>query len=62
MYRYPEFWYEATQNQVEFGQFDEALKVYERGLRAVPDSLLFHFAYADFLSERNSIEGYTLLL
>eukprot|EP00727_Mastigamoeba_balamuthi_P006661 m51a1_g2615 putative tetratricopeptide repeat domain containing protein (713) ;mRNA; r:517754-520562 len=49
LYHYPEIWLEAARFQEEQGNMDEALALYNRGLVAIPDCLLLHFAMADFL-------------
>uniref|UniRef100_A0A6B2KZI8 Suppressor of forked domain-containing protein n=2 Tax=Arcella intermedia TaxID=1963864 RepID=A0A6B2KZI8_9EUKA len=55
LYRYPEIWHEAAHYQLETGHPDDAMLVFQKGLIAVEDCLLLHFAYADFLETQDKI-------
>eukprot|EP00299_Pterocystis_sp_00344_P012953 c6287_g1_i2.p1 GENE.c6287_g1_i2~~c6287_g1_i2.p1 ORF type:complete len:254 (-),score=52.88 c6287_g1_i2:36-797(-) len=55
-YHHPDVWYDACRFLVESKLPDEAAKLFDKALAAVPESLIIHFACADFEESRNSIE------
>jgi cleavage stimulation factor subunit 3 len=47
LYHYPEVWFEASMYLASFGANEDASKMFERAIKALPDNILLHFAYAD---------------
>ena len=46
---FPEIWYDYAKYFSDDSMHDEAIKVYESAISYLPDNILLHFAYADYL-------------
>lgn len=47
LYHYPDIWYEYATWQAKIGSVDAAVKAFQRALKAVPDSEVLWYAYAE---------------
>jgi len=56
LYFYPGIWYDFAQYNVDVGNLDEAVNTYNRALQAIPDSLLLHFAFAEYYESQNNLK------
>ncbi|KAL8484475.1 hypothetical protein ACS0TY_026961 [Phlomoides rotata] len=52
LYHYPDIWYDYAMWHAKSGSRDSAIKVFQRALKALPDSELLKYAYAE-LEESN---------
>eukprot|EP00761_Pharyngomonas_kirbyi_P004739 gb/GECH01004744.1/.p1 GENE.gb/GECH01004744.1/~~gb/GECH01004744.1/.p1 ORF type:complete len:697 (+),score=189.74 gb/GECH01004744.1/:1-2091(+) len=59
LYHYPDIWIEASMYQMDTSHPEDAKEFFERGLKALPDNILLHFAYADFEESRKNINEAT---
>ena len=48
-------WYDYACWHADNGRREAASKVYKRAMKALPDCLLLHFAYADFAEAGNNL-------
>eukprot|EP00002_Diphylleia_rotans_P001340 TRINITY_DN1074_c0_g2_i4.p1 TRINITY_DN1074_c0_g2~~TRINITY_DN1074_c0_g2_i4.p1 ORF type:complete len:579 (-),score=105.55 TRINITY_DN1074_c0_g2_i4:2430-4166(-) len=53
-YHYPEIWIEAAKYQASNQCYKEAAKLFDEGVKAVPDSLLLRLSYAEFEEQRKN--------
>jgi cleavage stimulation factor subunit 3 len=53
LYHYPEIWHQASQYQLSIGQVDAAKRLYAMALGVLPNCLLIHFQFCDFLELHN---------
>lgn len=56
LYHYPDIWYEYATWQAKIGSVDAAIKVFQRALKAVPDSEVLWYAYAELEECRGEIQ------
>ncbi|PRQ51584.1 putative suppressor of forked, acetyltransferase A, auxiliary subunit [Rosa chinensis] len=54
---YPDMWYDYAMWLVKSGSMDAAVKVFERALKAVPESEMLRYAYADLEESRGEIKA-----
>ncbi|KAL5725694.1 hypothetical protein ACHQM5_008810 [Ranunculus cassubicifolius] len=57
LYHYPDIWYDYATWQAKTGSVEAAIKVYQRGLKAVPNSDVLRYAYAEFEESRGEIQS-----
>lgn len=53
LYHYPEIWHQAAQYQLSIGQVEAAKRLYAMALGVLPNCLLIHFQFCDFLELHN---------
>ncbi|KAL3702271.1 hypothetical protein R1sor_020293 [Riccia sorocarpa] len=56
LYHYPDIWYDYATWHAENNSFEAAVAVFGRALKALPDTSVLHYAYAEFEESRGSIE------
>ncbi len=56
LYHYPEIWYEAAMYLASYSAHKETSRMFERAIKALPDNILIHFAYADYEETKNNFE------
>ncbi|CAM6129012.1 unnamed protein product [Calypogeia fissa] len=56
LYHYPDIWYDFATWHAENGSPKAAVDVFKRALKALPDTSVLHYAYAEFEETRGSIE------
>ncbi|KAL8097037.1 cleavage stimulation factor subunit 77 [Apium graveolens] len=56
LYHYPDIWYDYATWHAKSGSVDSAIKVFQRALKALPDSELLRYAYAELEESRGSIQ------
>ncbi|CAN0877139.1 Cleavage stimulation factor subunit 77 [Linum grandiflorum] len=56
LYHYPDIWYDYATWNAKSGSVDAAIKVYQRALKALPDSELLKYAYAELEESRGAIQ------
>ncbi|XP_010498148.1 PREDICTED: cleavage stimulation factor subunit 77-like [Camelina sativa] len=57
LYHYPDVWYDYADWHVKSGSTDAAIKVFQRALKAIPDSELLKYAYAEMKESRGAIQS-----
>ncbi|KAI5434600.1 Cleavage stimulation factor subunit 77, variant 3 [Lathyrus oleraceus] len=57
MYHYPDVWYEYATWHAKGGLIDAAVKVFQRSLKALPDSEMLRYAYAELEESRGAIQA-----
>ncbi|CAI8586099.1 unnamed protein product [Vicia faba] len=57
MYHYPDIWYDYATWHVNGGSIDAAVKVFQRSLKALPDSEMLRYAYAELEESRGAIQA-----
>ncbi|KZV40326.1 cleavage stimulation factor subunit 3-like [Dorcoceras hygrometricum] len=66
LYHYPDIWYDYAQWHAKGGSKDSAVKVFQRALKALPDSEMLMYAYAELEECHGAIQAakkvYELLL
>lgn len=66
LYHYPDIWYDYAQWHAKSGSTDSAVKVFQRALKALPDSEMLKYAYAELEESHGTIQAakkvYELLL
>ncbi|XP_073270103.1 cleavage stimulation factor subunit 77-like isoform X1 [Primulina huaijiensis] len=66
LYHYPDIWYDYAQWHAKSGSTDSAVKVFQRALKALPDSEMLKYAYAELEESHGAIQAakkvYELLL
>ncbi|OAY80310.1 Cleavage stimulation factor subunit 77 [Ananas comosus] len=56
LYHYPDIWYDYATWHAKTGSVDSAVKVFQRALKALPDSELLRYAYAELEESRGAIQ------
>ncbi|CAN1266645.1 Cleavage stimulation factor subunit 77 [Linum perenne] len=56
LYHYPDIWYDYATWNAKSGSVDAAIRVYQRALKALPDSELLKYAYAELEESRGAIQ------
>ncbi|CAM6045157.1 unnamed protein product [Sphagnum compactum] len=56
LYHYPDIWYDYATWHVQNGSPDSAAVVFQRALKALPDTAVLHYAYAEFEEARGGIK------
>ncbi|KAA8541061.1 hypothetical protein F0562_025024 [Nyssa sinensis] len=56
LYHYPDIWYDYATWHAKSGSIDSAIKVFQRALKALPDSELLRYAYAELEESRGAIQ------
>lgn len=56
LYHYPDIWYDYATWHAKSGSVDSAIKVYQRAIKALPDSELLKYAYAELEESRGAIQ------
>ncbi|XWS08190.1 hypothetical protein CRYUN_Cryun41cG0058400 [Craigia yunnanensis] len=57
LYHYPDIWYDYATWHAKSGSMDAAIKVFQRALKALPDSEMLKYAYAELEESRGSIQS-----
>ncbi|KAL9276553.1 hypothetical protein ACSQ67_025900 [Phaseolus vulgaris] len=57
MYHYPDIWYDYATWHAKGGSIDAAIKVFQRALKALPDSEMLRYAYAELEESRGAIQA-----
>ncbi|VFQ65806.1 unnamed protein product [Cuscuta campestris] len=57
MYHYPDMWYDYATWHAKCGSLDSAVKVFQQSLKALPDSEMLRYAYAELEESRGSIQA-----
>ncbi|CAN4113071.1 unnamed protein product [Withania somnifera] len=57
LYHYPDIWYEYATWHAKAGSVDSAIKVFQRALKALPDSEMLRYAYAELEESRGAIQA-----
>ncbi|KAF9587677.1 hypothetical protein IFM89_004509 [Coptis chinensis] len=57
LYHYPDIWYDYATWQAKSGSIDSAIKVFQRALKALPDSEVLWYAYAESEESRGEIQS-----
>ncbi|CAL0317401.1 unnamed protein product [Lupinus luteus] len=57
MYHYPDIWYDYATWHAKGGSVDAAIKVFQRSLKALPDSEILRYAYAELEESRGAIQA-----
>ncbi|XP_050379051.1 cleavage stimulation factor subunit 77 isoform X2 [Argentina anserina] len=56
LYHYPDIWYDYAMWHANSGSIDAAIKVFQRALKALPDSEMLRYAYAELEESRGAIQ------
>ncbi|KAL4651680.1 hypothetical protein ACB092_01G178400 [Castanea dentata] len=57
LYHYPDIWYDYATWHAKAGSIDAAVKVFQRALKALPDSEMLRYAYAELEESRGAIQS-----
>ncbi|CAA3000880.1 cleavage stimulation factor subunit 77 isoform X1 [Olea europaea subsp. europaea] len=57
LYHYPDIWYDYATWHAKSGSIDPAIKVFQRALKALPDSEMLKYAYAELEESRGTIQA-----
>lgn len=57
LYHYPDIWYDYATWHAKSGSIDAAVKVFQRALKALPDSEMLRYAYAEVEESRGAIQS-----
>ncbi|XP_028766713.1 cleavage stimulation factor subunit 77 isoform X2 [Neltuma alba] len=57
LYHYPDIWYDYATWHAKGGSIDAAIKVFQRSLKALPDSEMLRYAYAELEESRGAIQA-----
>ncbi|EOY19416.1 Tetratricopeptide repeat-like superfamily protein isoform 1 [Theobroma cacao] len=57
LYHYPDIWYDYATWHAKSGSMDAATKVFQRALKALPDSEMLKYAYAELEESRGAIQS-----
>ncbi|PHT41747.1 Cleavage stimulation factor subunit 77 [Capsicum baccatum] len=57
LYHYPDIWYEYATWHAKTGSVDSTVKVFQRALKALPDSEMLRYAYAELEESRGAIQA-----
>ncbi|XP_044468694.1 cleavage stimulation factor subunit 77 isoform X1 [Mangifera indica] len=55
LYHYPDIWYDYATWHAKSGSIDSAIKVFQRSLKALPDSEMLRYAFAELEESRGAI-------
>ncbi|KAJ9689213.1 hypothetical protein PVL29_014730 [Vitis rotundifolia] len=56
LYHYPDIWYDYATWHARNGSIDSAIKVFQRALKALPDTDMLRYAYAELEESRGAIQ------
>ncbi|XP_057948438.1 cleavage stimulation factor subunit 77 isoform X2 [Malania oleifera] len=56
LYHYPDIWYDYATWHAKSGSIDAAIKVFQRAVKALPDSEMLRYAYAELEESRGAIQ------
>ncbi|KAF7819206.1 cleavage stimulation factor subunit 77 isoform X1 [Senna tora] len=56
LYHYPDIWYDYATWHAKGGSIDAAIKVFQRSLKALPESEMLRYAYAELEESRGAIQ------
>ncbi|XP_068658399.1 cleavage stimulation factor subunit 77 [Aristolochia californica] len=56
LYHYPDIWYDYVTWHAKTGSVDSAVKIFQRALKALPDTEVLRYAYAELEESRGSIQ------
>ncbi|KAK9122524.1 hypothetical protein Sjap_012126 [Stephania japonica] len=56
LYHYPDIWYDYATWHAKSGSIDSAIKVFQRALKALPDSEVLIYAYAELEESQGAIQ------
>ncbi|KAK3024538.1 hypothetical protein RJ639_043730 [Escallonia herrerae] len=56
LYHYPDIWYDYATWHAKSGSIDAAIKVFNRAVKALPDSEMLRYAYAELEESRGAIQ------
>ncbi|KAJ4966109.1 hypothetical protein NE237_017958 [Protea cynaroides] len=56
LYHYPDIWYDYTTWHAKSGSIDSAIKVFQRALKALPDSEVLRYAFAEMEESRGAVQ------
>ncbi|CAN8292789.1 unnamed protein product [Cochlearia groenlandica] len=57
LYHYPDVWYDYAEWHMKSGSTDAAIKVFQRALKAIPDSEMLKYAYAEMEEARGAVQS-----
>ncbi|KAH7557046.1 hypothetical protein JRO89_XS11G0036000 [Xanthoceras sorbifolium] len=57
LYHYPDIWYDYAKWHAKSGSIDAAIKVFQRALKALPDSEMLRYAFAELEESRGAIQA-----
>ncbi|VVA91694.1 unnamed protein product [Arabis nemorensis] len=57
LYHYPDVWYDYAEWHIKSGSTDAAIKIFQRALKAIPDSEMLKYAYAELEESRGAIQS-----
>ncbi|KAK1578044.1 hypothetical protein Q3G72_027104 [Acer saccharum] len=57
LYHYPDIWYDYATWHAKSGSIDAAIKVFQRALKALPDSEMLRYAFAELEESRGAIQA-----
>ncbi|XP_027112409.1 cleavage stimulation factor subunit 77-like [Coffea arabica] len=57
LYHYPDIWYDYATWHAKSGSVDSAIKIFQRALKALPDSEMLKYVYAELEESRGSIQA-----
>ncbi|KAG7940838.1 hypothetical protein I3843_16G006500 [Carya illinoinensis] len=57
LYHYPDIWYDYATWHAKSGSVDTAVKLFQRALKALPDSEMLRYAYAELEESRGAIQS-----
>ncbi|MBA0752862.1 hypothetical protein Gogos_005545 [Gossypium gossypioides] len=57
LYHYPDIWYDYATWQAKSGSMDAAVKVFQRALKALPESEMLKYAYAELEESRGALQS-----
>ncbi|GER49866.1 mRNA 3'-end-processing protein rna14, partial [Striga asiatica] len=57
LYHYPDIWYDYATWQAKSGSRDSAIKVFQRALKALPDSDMLKYAYAELEESHGAVQA-----
>ncbi|CAO2827008.1 unnamed protein product [Amaranthus hypochondriacus] len=56
LYHYPDIWHDYATWHAKSGSVDSSVKVYQRALKALPDSEMLKYAYAELEESRGAVQ------
>lgn len=56
LYHYPDIWYDYATWHAQNGSPDSAAVIFQRALKALPDTAVLHYAYAEFEEARGAVK------
>ncbi|XP_048138180.1 cleavage stimulation factor subunit 77 isoform X2 [Rhodamnia argentea] len=57
LYHYPDIWHDYATWHAKSGSMEAAIKVFQRALKALPDSELLRYAYAELEESRGAVQA-----